>query len=432
MSHSVPRPISDGLSIPLVGLLALGHCAAFADRNLPAVAAPLLKADLGLSDAQLGLLHGPAFAVLYAAGMLATLPLARSQHRFRLLAGCVATWALGMVVFALARSFEEMIAARALIGLGQSAFVPLALGLIVEHSPVQRRARSMAGFTAGSAVGRSMALLAGGLVLVLLVQWLPESRLEHWRWLFLVMTVPNLILICILLRCRERPPLSTGPGAGAGWGFGQVFAWLRHRPTLMGLYLCGAGGSVLVVQTVGAWAPSILNREQGLAPAEAALAFGAALLIASPLGHLVAGTLIDMRGGKRVAPTTVVVGGLLLVVPLLLAIPLAPSAAAACGLLALVSLAGGTAAVAALAGLPPMLPVPLRDAAIRLFLVFITVVGVGLGPFVAGLVSDGLGEGGRGLSTALSLVCLGAAILGIASALLAHGGWRRVVAETAA
>jgi hypothetical protein len=100
-------------------------------------------------------------------------------------------------------------------------------------------------------------------------------------------------------------------------------------------------------------------------------------------------------------------------------------------LLALTSLVGGTAAVAALAGLPLMLPASLRDAGLRLFLIFITVFGVGLGPFAAGLVSDGLGVGGRGLSSALCLVCVGAAVFGAVSALLARAGWQRAVLETA-
>ncbi len=111
---------SEGMPVSLVCLLALGHCAAFADRNLPAVAAPLLKASLGLSDAQLGLLDGPAFAVLYVVGMLCSLAVGElAPHRFRLLAGCIATWAFGMMVFALGRSFDMLLVARALVGLGR-------------------------------------------------------------------------------------------------------------------------------------------------------------------------------------------------------------------------------------------------------------------------------------------------------------------------
>jgi predicted MFS family arabinose efflux permease len=426
MLLSDSRSTSGSMPVSLICLLALGHCAAFADRNLTAVAAPLLKAGLGLSDAQLGLLDGPAFAVLYAVGMLASWPLASSRHRIRLLAGCIAMWALGMVIFAFGRSFDMLVAARALVGLGQSAFVPLALGLIVQRSVPQWRARSIAVFTAASVVGRSLALLVGGATLALLDRWVPTSGLAHWRLLFLVMAAPNLVLIVILLRCAEQPPASPYPMACLE----QLLDWFRRRPKLIGLYLGGAAGSVLVVQTVGAWAPSVLHREQGLTPATAALAFGVALLVASPLGHLSAGALIDLRG-KRVTPMAVVAGGLLLAVPLLWMLPRATSSVAACGLLALTSLVGGTAAVAALAGLPSMLPAPLRDAGVRLFLVVITVLGVGLGPFVAGYVSDGIGTGAHGLSTALYLVCAAAAIFGAGSALLARWGWRRAAVEIA-
>ncbi|UGB38275.1 MFS transporter [Frateuria soli] len=419
-------PASGSRSLALAGLLALGHCIAFADRNLPGVAAPLLKRDLGLTDSELGLLMGPAFAVLYAAGMLLTLPMAHSPRRFRLLAGCVATWALGMVGFALAGSFAGLLAARALVGLGQAAFVPLALGLIVEDAAPRWRARSMAIFTAGSAIGRSVALLLGGLLLALLANWGPSLGLAHWRLMFLAMTVPNVILIVALLRCRERPPQSQAPVASLS----QIVGWLRRRPLLAVLYLYGAGGSVLVVQTIGAWAPSVLNREQGLLPATAALAFGALLLVASPLGHLLAGSLVDTR--RRLTPTAIVAGGLLLALPLLWALPLADSAGAASVMMALISLASGCAAVAALAGLPAMLPASLRATAVRLFLVYITVTGVGLGPFLAGVVSDGMGQGGRGLSLALRLVCASVALSAAVAAWLGRNGWRQAAEEATA
>jgi MFS family permease len=209
-----------------------------------------------------------------------------------------------------------------------------------------------------------------------------------------------------------------------------MLASIRKRPGMMCAYLGGAGASVLIVQTIGAWTPSVLHREEGLSPAMAALVFGLALLAAAPLGHLLAGVLVDKRG-RRVTPMTIVAAGLLLVLPLLWSIPGASSASEACTLLALASLAGGTAAVAALAGLPLMLEAPLRDLGLRLFLTFITLVGVALGPFMAGVVSDGLGLGGQGLSVALYQVSSVAAAIGIAAALLAVPGWRQAAAEVA-
>lgn len=412
----------------LIGLLACGHCLAFVDRNLPAATAPLLKADLHLSDTQLGLLDGPAFAMLYVAGMLMSWPLARSPHRLRLLAGCIATWMFGMLLFALSHSLFALVMARALVGLGQAAFVPLALGLIVEGSPSQWRARCIAIFTAGAAAGRSLSLLLGGVALALFAKWLPDSVLAHWRLLFLAMAAPNVLLIALLWRHPEPSPTPLAPAKQL---FGQMLASFRDRSWATAMYLCGAGASVLVVQTIGAWAPSVLHREQGLTPAMASLVFGASLLVASPIGHFIGGALVDKRG-EKLPPTSIVSGALLLVVPVLWAIPIASSPFAACALLALASLIGGTAALAALAGLPAMLSPPQRDAGLRVFLSFITVTGVALGPLMAGMVSDGLGLGGHRLSLALNTVCVGAAIAGIVAALLARNGWRSVATQATA
>jgi MFS family permease len=230
------------MPISLVGLLALGHCAAFADRDLPAAAAPLPKSSLGLTDTQFGVLGGPAFVLLYALGMLASWPLARSPHRLHLIAACIAVWAAGMVIFALGPSFGVLVAGRALIGLGQAAFVPLALGLIVEGAGPHQRGRAMAVFTAGAVVGRGLALLAGGAALAALARWAPSMAQAHWRLLFLMMTVPNLILMVWLVWGGEPQQASVAPSSGV---FSEILAAFRQRPGTRCAYLLASASSVL-------------------------------------------------------------------------------------------------------------------------------------------------------------------------------------------
>ncbi|WP_158628905.1 MFS transporter [Dyella choica] len=413
------------LAVPLFALLALGHCLAFVDRNLPAVAAPLLKTDMGLSDAQLGLLDGPAFVLLYVVGMLGSWPLARSRNRFRMLALCIVTWAAGMAIFAFGHAFIVLVLARAMVGLGQAAYVPLALNLMVECSAPQWRARSIAIFTAAAPIGRGLSLLLGGGVLAMFARWVPGAAFAHWRLLFLVMAAPNLLLIGMLLNRKELSHEAAPPSGGV---FKQIQAAFWERPGMMCAYLCGAGASVLVVQAIGAWAPSILHREHGLTPAMAASVFGVCLLVAQPVGHFTAGALID-RSQRGMSPMTMVAWALLLVIPLLSLIPRASSASTACCLLALASLVGGIAALAALANLPLILGTSLHDAGFRIFLSFITLTGVALGPFMTGLISDGLGTGGHGLSLALCNVCAGAAVLGTLAAFFAGRNGRRTAME---
>jgi hypothetical protein len=158
------------------------------------------------------------------------------------------------------------------------------------------------------------------------------------------------------------------------------------------------------------------------------LVFGVCLLMAQPVGHFTAGALIDRRK-KGMSPTAIVAWALLLIIPLLCLIPRASSASMACCLLALASLVGGIAALAALAGLPSILGAPLHDAGFRIFLSFITLTGVALGPFMTGMISDGLGMAGHGLSLALCNVCAVAAIVGVLAAFFAGRNGRRTVME---
>jgi predicted MFS family arabinose efflux permease len=423
-SHANP----ESMSIALLGVLAFGYCIAFIDAHLPAVAAPLLKVDLQLTDAQLGLLTGPAYALLYVVGVLTTGRLIYSAHRLRALAACVATWMTGMVMIAFGHSFAELLVGRALVGLGQAVFLPLGLGLVVAHADPSWRARAMVVLTASTVIGRSFSMLFGGATLALFAHWTPTPGFAHWRLLFLVMTAPNLLLIALLLRCKELPNASVPRPQQV---YGPLLQAFWARPWVISAYFCGAAACVLMVRTIGAWAPSVLQREQGLTPAAAALVFGVATLVASPLGHLLGGILVDKRGEKH-SPMLVSVGALLLAVPVLCALPWANSAFVACGVLALASLLGGGAAAVALSGWPMMLSPALRDAGLRIFLVFTVVIGESLGPWVTGVVSDHRGAGGHALSWALTRVCLAAAIAGIATALLVCGRWQRAAPAAAA
>ncbi|GLQ90696.1 MFS transporter [Dyella flagellata] len=426
MQRSASSPNSPRVPGSLLGLLAFGQCMALIDRNLPAVAAPLMKADLALSDAQFGLLQGFSFALLYATGMLLSWPLAYSMRRLQLLAACAATWTSGMLVFAFGHTFGALLVGRALVGLGESMFEPLALGLVVAHVAPAWRARSMALLTAASVAGRSLSLLLGGAVLAGLARWLPTQPPMHWRLLFVVMALPNLLTIVWLLRSAELAlnPFPPRPRKV----FVAVLNAFGERPRVLGAYLCSAAAALLVARALGAWAPSVLHREQGFAPATAALVFGAAMLIASPLGDFIAGILVD----KFRSPMAILTAALLLAAPALGAMPWAGSPMVACVLLTLAAVLTGAAAVAVLYGWPSMLDPSLRDAGLRVFLVFIVLISEGLGPWLAGTVSDGMGTGAHALSLALSRVCMLAAAMGVAAALLARAGRPRPAVEEAA
>lgn len=384
------------------------------------VAAPLVKAEMRLSDAELGLLLGPAFVVLYAVGLLLTRGLWLRPRRGAWLAACMGLWTFGMMVMAFAPDFAILLTGRALVGLGQAAFIPLALGVIVEGTRKAVRARSVAVFTSGSVVGRCMGLIIGGAILASLAAWAPESW-AHWRWLLLLGCLPNLVLALTLMRADRSFPR---PNAGSPPNLWPVLVWMRRRFAVVGLYLVGTACGVLVIQTVGAWAPTLLHRQHGLSAGSAGIAFGLLLIVAAPVGHFTAGFLLD-RPDRHAAPPPIGAVSLAATIGLLWLLPAAEGVMSSLVLLALISAFSAVAAVAALAGLPAMTPDGVKADAVRMCLVVTTLVGVGAGPWLAGLVSDLSGD----LGQSLKWVGSAAACLGAVAFLLCMPGWRRLVEE---
>lgn len=398
-------------------LLAATHFAAFVDRALPAATAPLIKAEMGLSDAAIGGLQGPAFVALYVVGLLLAGHLVSRADPWKVAAACIGCWTLGGVLFALSPAFEGMVAGRILLGAGQAAFAPAALMILGGQSLAWRRSRMLSMFTTGSATGRSGAMLLGGALLAGFggaALW----GLSSWRWVCLLLMVPNLLLLVALVGAGRSAP---APPAAPGGGLLRALGAVRRQPAaFLGVAACGAG-AVLLVQAAGAWAPSILNRAQGLSPAQAAMAFGAVILVFAPIGHLSAGWLL---GRRRLGPATILAVGVLAAAASAWGLALAPGHAAAMAFLCALTAAGGLAAATTLITLQEMTEPPVKPAMGALFLTLTSLAGVGGGPWITGLVSDALtGDGGAlGLALALTVTPVAVAVAGVAL-LAGRRGW---------
>lgn len=415
-------PDTASLAWPAVALLAAVQFAAYVDRALPAVTAPLIRADLGLGDAQIGALQGPAFVALYVVGLLAAGQWVAAFKPWRLSLACVAVWTLGAAVFALAPDYGGMVAGRILLGAGQAVFVPAALMLIAGQSEPGRRARGLSLFTTGSAAGRSGALLLGGAALV----WLGggAAGLEGWRAASLALIAPNLGLAGLLIRAGAtasppRPPQRHG-------GLAEALRIARRRPLAFASIFAAGGACVFVVQAAGAWAPSLLHRGFDLAPGTSALAFGAIVLVCAPLGHLSAGWLMAADGGGR-GPAPFLAGAALVAAACAAFLPFAGRTETVL-LIAGLTAAGGLAAAAVLIGVQALTPAPQRPAMGALFLAAISVAGVAGGPWLTGLLSDlraaAGADAGAGLAEALAAAVVGACAVIVALVLAGGRSWR--------
>jgi MFS family permease len=405
----------------VVGLLSLTHLVSFIDRFVLSLVFVPLKAALNLSDTQLGMVQGLGFVILYSVAGIPLGRLADVASRRMMIAAGMLIWSLATAACALAHDFPGLFAARIVVGFGEAALVPAAMSLISGYFRRGHLARAVSVFTMGAPLGKTVALIAGGWLLALMAPAagidLPLlGHFEPWQALFLAASLPGLLLLPLVLTIGNpsRGPVSLVREDKFASALRHIRLNLRAYAAHIGTACCG----ILLVQAFGAWSPSLFVRMHGLSVAQSGYVVGMATVAASPLGNLVGGWATDRLSARGLfsAPLIVMATSLALAVPVALLLSAAPgwlSAAIAFGVLMfLLSCTSGPA----LAGLQMLTPAHQRGATTAIYMCIMTVVSVGLGPTIVGVLSDNVFGGGRGLGMALTVTTIVIALLGIASA----------------
>lgn len=373
------------------------HALAFVDRTMIGGALPLMRHDVLMSDAQAGWLIGTAFALPYGVTALVVAALRRNRPPSTgwALAGGV-IWTAGSVATGLAGSVAALTAARALIGIGQGVFVPMAIGKLLNAASADRRGGALGIFTGGATFGRSVALLAVGALLALLGPLARESGAPAWRWLFALTAIPNVLAFAALALAPSRQ------GVGS-LDLTAITTQVRWRSLLPRFVI--AVTPVLLAQAVLGWLPTLFVRLHGLSATRAALLLGSVTLVAAPSGPVFAGWLVSRTRRLEHWMPVAVLAGLILTLMLLTIMIEAPTLPLATAVAAAMLVSLGMTLFSGLFGLQLMIPPDARVSINGIYLAFATVVGFGFGPLIAGIVSAG-GEDGPSLGRALIITGL--------------------------
>jgi MFS family permease len=198
---------SDRYARYALALLVLVYVLNFLDRQILSILAERLKADLGLSDAQIGFLYGTAFAVFYA---LFGIPLGRLADvwiRTRLIAVGLALWSCMTAASALARNFGQLTAARIGVGVGEASANPAAFSLLSDFFPPARRATVLAIYSSGIYIGAGLGLGVGGLIVnrwdAAFAATAAPWGLRGWQVAFLAVGLPGIALALWVATLRE-------------------------------------------------------------------------------------------------------------------------------------------------------------------------------------------------------------------------------------
>lgn len=395
MGLSVPQPADDtATDAPSVGLrsyyvlfvLAFVYLFSSIDRTLISVLAEPIKHEFGLSDGELGLLTGLAFAISYS---IAGIPLGLAVDRVKrthLLAGLITVWSGLTFLSGLATSAVTLALARIGVGASEAGASPASMSLITDYFPPQRRGLALSLFYMSTPISIGITFALGG--------WLASSF--GWRTAYFMAGGPGLLLaLVIILTIREPQRGRFDPGqvqsARDRYRFREAAATLvAIRPLLL---LIVAAVCVVIAQAgIGAFSSPFLIRAHGLTVEQAGYAIGAIKAPTGIVGILIGGLVADRlaRRSRNAGPIGVGIA-MLLAGPFVAAAMLVEDWTLVLACIGIFNFLNYTYYGATFATYMSLAPVNMRGALAGIFAVAMTFGGYGFGPPFVGIASDTLG-----------------------------------------
>ena len=365
-----------------LALLVVVYVSNFIDRTIVNIVAQPMKEDLGLSDTQVGLLGGLAFALFYSVLGLPIARLAERRSRVTIIAIALAVWSAMTAVCGLAQSFVQLLIARVGVGVGEAGCSPAAQSLIADYYPPERRATALSIYSLGIPLGSLLGAVAGG--------WIAQEY--GWRAAFMLLGLPGLLLALVVKLTLKEPvrggldarPVASTPAPS----FMAVVRTLLSKRAFIHVAL-GAALASFAGYGVGAFALPFLLRGYDITLAQASAVYGLIGGLSAALGTAMGGWLAD-RFGRRHQRAHILVPaiGLIVSVPLYVAVVLSQSLVAM-ALLIIVPAITHYFYLGPTWGLTSnMVESRMRATATAILLLVINLIGLGLGPVIVGALSD--------------------------------------------
>lgn len=387
------NPETEGRSVsPMawitLALLLVAAVFAYLDRQIIALLVPHLREEFGLSDFQIGLLQGPAFALVYAA---AGLPFGMAVDRYsrtKVIAFAVAAWAGATALTGFSTKIWHLFLARAGVGLGEAGLNPAAYSMISDLFPRTRITLALAIYTMGQLIGIKLAYGVGALIIdgaETVAPTFAGGRFDVWQLVFIWLGLASLVLAPFVMMIRE--PKRLGKSTATTGSFAQAFSFIASRKGFFIGHFCGFGSISLLAYASNAWLPAILTRVSGWSIKETG-GMLSLLAIVGIAGLLFCGRTIDrmlQRGARDAHFRFYAIAALII----------------AAGSLAFFSSSGmviiaGYALIqffiavagAAAATLQIVTPNEIRGRISSIYLVVHAVIGLGVGPTLVGALTD--------------------------------------------
>ncbi|MFN3515009.1 MAG: spinster family MFS transporter [Phenylobacterium sp.] len=374
-----------GYRYAVLALLILVYTFNFLDRQILGILAGPIKQELGLTDSQLGLMGGLAFALFYTGLGIPIAWLADRWSRTWIMTGALATWSAFTAACGFAGGFWQLFLCRMGVGVGEAGGVAPAYSLISDYFPKAQRARALAAFSFGIPVGSALGILFGGLI----------AAKVDWRAAFVFVGLAGLILAPIFRIVVREPrrgqadevegaPIPEAPPAPPKGGVAMLL-----RKSSFWLISLAAAASSICGYGVAFWLPSFFERSLGMSLVDRSLFLGAITLVGGVIGVWLGGWLGDRLGAKNKAAYLLVPAGAFMLALPCFALAINTTSLTLAFFLFLIPTGLNLAWLGpVINAVQHLVPAQMRSTASACFLFVNNLLGLGVGTYYFGAVSD--------------------------------------------
>lgn len=404
LHEPVERPDRKSARYALI-MLTIAYAFNFIDRQILVVLQEGIKNEMGLSDTQLGLLSGLAFAAIYVTAGIPIAYIADRANRRNVITIAVTVWSGLTAASGLAQNFFQLFLARVGVGIGEAGGSPPAHAMISDYYPPEERATALSVYSTGVHWGVFFGFLAGGLL----------AQAFGWRGAFMAVGLPGVFFAIVFFLTVKEPERgrfeSREQAAYQPSLMDTLQALARYRSFW---YLAaGCGLTAFAGYGNGNFVPSFLQRIHGMEVG----ATGALMAVAGGGGGLIGtlggGFLADRLGTKdrRWYLWIPAIAGVVSL-PFGIAYLLSNNLTLTIGLLFVTTIFINTYLGPSIAIAHELVPPAMRALTSALLFFVLNAIGLGLGPLTAGILSDHFTEiyGDEGLRYAMLIVALIASV----------------------
>lgn len=410
--HTTEGPTSDapgGYRWYVLGLLTLTSAFSVADRLVFGILVEDIKAEFQLSDFQLGLLGGAAFSLVYVLAGFPAARLADRSVRKNIVACAISFWSVMTAACGMATGFWTLFMARTGVGVGEGCSGPSSQSLVSDFFTRGELAKAMGFLTLGSTIGTAAGLVFGGQL----------AEIFNWRWAFILMGLPGLLIGAVLYFTVREPPRGRYAPAGTDMTqlpLGRTIRNLLTNRVFMGLAI-GWAVQIMIGYALAFWMAAVMLRQFPISTGDVGLYLGLTFFLGGIPGPILGGYLthwLCLRDERWRAwlPGVVSLG---CVVPLALSLT-STGFGAFLGWFGVAYAIYVASQAGIMSGIQAAVEPASRGFAVAIALFFNNLVGQALGLAVIGAVSDALVpmQGDNSLAVAVFAVCVVSGVAALA------------------